>query len=148
MHRCRFGWRIQLLMQVLLLPLRWNSYSEKQCVTLDGGRKQKSLEFKEVNSHAKHCLLVTVSTATLNACCLLCLLHLAKPFCLLHHSVERQPSKKQHESNLFHCSHAFVLTRTTWSCGRGHEQGECRPEGGRERFKRYRTMLWSDMPMY
>lgn len=40
-----------------------------------------------------------------------------------------------------HC-HPFVLTRTTRSCRRRHEPYQPRHEGGREKFKRFREMLW------
>lgn len=38
--------------------------------------------------------------------------------------------------------HPFVLTRTTRSCWRRHEPYQPRHEGGREKFKRFREMLW------
>lgn len=47
------------------------------------------------------------------------------------------------DENSFHCCHPFVLTRATRSCRRRHEPYQPRHEGSREKFKRFREMLWA-----
>lgn len=42
-----------------------------------------------------------------------------------------------------HYCHPFVLTRATRSCRRWHEPYQPRHEGSREKFKRFREMLWA-----
>lgn len=56
---------------------------------------------------------------------------------VISHVVLETPPKKF----IPHC-HPFVLTRTTRSCRRRHEPYQPRHEGGREKFKRFREMLW------
>lgn len=45
--------------------------------------------------------------------------------------------------NSFHYCHPFVLTRATRSCRRWHEPYQPRHEGSREKFKRFRELLWA-----